>query len=608
MCARLAEFTAWLAGLDAAELSDRERVDALADLQGVAAAVGGAQAELTAAYADSQRALGCTARGVATEVALARRVGLSRGMDLVRRSRILVADLPETTALMRSGDLDEHRGLLLAERVAVLDPAVRGVVDEVLADDLDALSDAELRTAVDRAVAGIDPDAVQRRREDALAGRHVRVRSAPDGMAELTIRCCAVDAAVAVQSLGRHADAVLAGVGGCAATPEEADGRSRDAIMADAALSWLTGRDTYEGPAVEVHLVLTAGALLGRPGPRGGRDSGGRDSGGPGEGGSSHGEGGSGHGGGGSGKPGRGGSDGPGGGSGGDDRGSPGQGGGSPGGWSFDPTPGQVVGVGPIPAATARRLLGLGTDHAHDPTDPGTRPGETAARGRRADREARRVTIRRVWASHDGTRIVGIDRRRQIVPPRLRAVWAPGPDHPAHATGTGLASVTGPDWSDPRLAYLRTELSRPPGPDQLLALSSPERCYTGGLRRFIELRDQTCRVPFCGAPIRHVDHLTPWRDLPETTASGGIGACVGHNLAKEDPGHHTTLTADGLTTGHPHQITWTTPTGRTITSTAPPVLGWGSNRADPSAPHGPRPLETNELSPLEAALAHRLAA
>lgn len=29
------------------------------------------------------------------------------------------------------------------------------------------------------------------------------------------------------------------------------------------------------------------------------------------------------------------------------------------------------------------------------------------------------------------------------------------------------------------------------------------------LRRMITLRDDTCRTPWCDAPIRHIDHATP---------------------------------------------------------------------------------------------------
>lgn len=46
----------------------------------------------------------------------------------------------------------------------------------------------------------------------------------------------------------------------------------------------------------------------------------------------------------------------------------------------------------------------------------------------------------------------------------------------------------------------------------LLAMESRSRCFEHGLRQFLVLRDQTCRPPWCGAPIRHADHAVPVAD------------------------------------------------------------------------------------------------
>ena len=72
-------------------------------------AVGAGQARLTVAYADSQRALGATVRGVGAEIAMARRIGLAKASDLLSRSRVLVEDLPGTMELLASGELNEER-------------------------------------------------------------------------------------------------------------------------------------------------------------------------------------------------------------------------------------------------------------------------------------------------------------------------------------------------------------------------------------------------------------------------------------------------------------------------------------------------------------------
>ena len=39
----------------------------------------------------------------------------------------------------------------------------------------------------------------------------------------------------------------------------------------------------------------------------------------------------------------------------------------------------------------------------------------------------------------------------------------------------------------------------------------PRRLFPAPLRRFIQIRDDTCRTPYCDAPIRHLDHIPPAR-------------------------------------------------------------------------------------------------
>ncbi|WP_245634663.1 DUF222 domain-containing protein, partial [Janibacter limosus] len=47
-----------------------------------------------------------------------------------------------------------------------------------------------------------------------------------------------------------------------------------------------------------------------------------------------------------------------------------------------------------------------------------------------------------------------------------------------------------------------------PGGRDLVAMDSTRRLFSGVLRQLVELRDATCRIPFCGAPIRDIDHVT----------------------------------------------------------------------------------------------------
>ncbi|MBX7453219.1 HNH endonuclease, partial [Mycolicibacterium sp. 3033] len=112
-------------------------------------------------------------------------------------------------------------------------------------------------------------------------------------------------------------------------------------------------------------------------------------------------------------------------------------------------------------------------------------------------------------------------------------------------------------------------LYRHPRSGQLVAMESRARIFPAGLATFIGLRDQTCRTPYCDAPIRHHDHAIPARQGGDTTALNGLGACEACNYTKEAPGWQVTTTdTDGR-----HTADYTTPTGATYHSTAPPLPG-----------------------------------
>src|SRR5687768_4447331 len=94
------------------------------------------------------------------------------------------------------------------------------------------------------------------------------------------------------------------------------------------------------------------------------------------------------------------------------------------------------------------------------------------------------------------------------------------------------------------------------------------RLFDGWLAKLIKLRDQTCRNPYCEAPIRHVDHITRHSDGGPTTFENGRGTCARCNYAREMPGWHVSLIDCGLH-GKPHTIHITTPTGHHYLSRAP---------------------------------------
>jgi hypothetical protein len=107
-----------------------------------------------------------------------------------------------------------------------------------------------------------------------------------------------------------------------------------------------------------------------------------------------------------------------------------------------------------------------------------------------------------------------------------------------------------------------------PGTGDLVAMDSRARLFPAGLRRFIQTRDDTCRTPYCDAPIRHLDHIIPWHQGGSTTISNGAGLCEACNHTKETPGWKA-ITIPGPR----HTTELRTPTGHTYQSTAPPPPG-----------------------------------
>ena len=100
----------------------------------------------------------------------------------------------------------------------------------------------------------------------------------------------------------------------------------------------------------------------------------------------------------------------------------------------------------------------------------------------------------------------------------------------------------------------------------LTAMGSQSRTFPKGLRKLIDLRDRTCRTPWCDAPIRHHDHILSRRNKGATTAQNGAGLCAGCNYAKEGDG----WTARPVRRpGRTHLFDLGTPTGHRYRSAAP---------------------------------------
>ncbi|MCZ9883444.1 HNH endonuclease, partial [Arthrobacter sp. B2a2-09] len=131
-----------------------------------------------------------------------------------------------------------------------------------------------------------------------------------------------------------------------------------------------------------------------------------------------------------------------------------------------------------------------------------------------------------------------------------------------------------------------------PGSGDLVGADSRARLYPPGLRRFIQARDDTCRTPYCDAPIRHFDHIIPWHDGGPTSQANGAGLCEACNHTKELNGWAARTGAPRAGAQRPgaaktgvgrrHVLEIRTPTGHTYRSTAPPLPGTHVN-GDPPA-------------------------
>lgn len=105
---------------------------------------------------------------------------------------------------------------------------------------------------------------------------------------------------------------------------------------------------------------------------------------------------------------------------------------------------------------------------------------------------------------------------------------------------------------------LARRLYRHCGTGALVGAESRSRLFPKALAELIDLRDQTCRTPYCDAPIRHHDHVVGSARGGATSFVNGQGLCERCNYVKESPGWR-------------HTVAITTPTGSVYHSTAPPL-------------------------------------
>lgn len=247
------------------DLDDAQRIDSIRAIEELICTLSAAQARLSRELDESQRETQADAgvpserrgRGVAAQVAWARRESPHRGQQHLGLAKIVSTELPCTWQAWRTGRITEWKATLIARETACLTLDERHQVDAVIArnpDRLEAMGLGQLAGALAAEAARLDPAAVVRRRRKAEADRHVSLRPAPDTMSWLTALLPVKDGVAAYAALKGSADSARA----------TGDPRSRGQVMADALVGRVVGGTTDEAAAtpVALGLVMSDTALL----------------------------------------------------------------------------------------------------------------------------------------------------------------------------------------------------------------------------------------------------------------------------------------------------------------------------------------------------------
>lgn len=245
-------------------LDDAERIDSIRALEELICTATAAQAalsrELDVSQRSAQAAAGTPAaqqgRGIAQQIALARRESPTRGQQHLGLAKIAPAELPHTWAAWTAGRVTEWAVTLIARETACLSVEGRLAVDETLAADpatFEQLGIKELGDKLRALAAELDPAAVVKRRRRAEADRHVTLRPAPDTMCWLTALLPVKEGVAAYATLTRAADTARA----------DGDTRSKGQVMADTLVAATLSGPGTSTPTVELSLVMDDASLLG---------------------------------------------------------------------------------------------------------------------------------------------------------------------------------------------------------------------------------------------------------------------------------------------------------------------------------------------------------
>lgn len=233
----------------------------IAELERLKSAAAAGQARAAAALDERRRAVEAAedvpaakrGRGLASEVALARRDSPSRGNRHLGFAKALVHEMPHTLAALECGALSEWRATLIVRESACLSVADRRALDaEMCADvsSLDGKGDSRIMATAKDIAYRLDAQAVVDRAAKAETERNVSIRPAPDAMTFVTALLPLKQGVSVYAALKRAADTTF-------------DHRTRGQVMADTLVERVTGRPAEVPEPVALNLVMSDQSLFG---------------------------------------------------------------------------------------------------------------------------------------------------------------------------------------------------------------------------------------------------------------------------------------------------------------------------------------------------------
>jgi hypothetical protein len=192
------------------------------------------------------------------EISRAARISPATARRGLRTATRLRRDMPRMFTALADGTITIDAARTVARRAGTLTRTQRRTVDQMLHDQLPALT-SKGTTSWNREMTGlighIDPDGAESRQQAAVRDRHVTITPAPDGMGHLSALLPALDAAAIGKKLSLAAERTMSTGGG--------KDRTHGQVMADTFTDLLLERgDGLDPIGLDVSVVVTDRTLF----------------------------------------------------------------------------------------------------------------------------------------------------------------------------------------------------------------------------------------------------------------------------------------------------------------------------------------------------------